>query len=367
VGRPAVAHVTPFYPPHLGGVENVVRALAETSAAYRPVTVLTTDRGAAGAPAREQSGQLVVRRLPSVGVAHTAFAPGLLSALLRLTRRDVAHVHIAHAFVPEVVWLAARARGFRVVAHVHLDVDPTGRMGWLLPTYKRHLLAPVLRAADRVAVLSEQQRELVADAYRISRKRLVVVPNGVSDEFTVTDRPPRPAGAPLRLLYVGRLSAQQNVARLLRAVARVHADVELMVVGDGEDRVALEALATRLGLARTRFVGRRRGADLLDAYRWADVFVLASDREDTPLVLLEAMAAGLPVIGTDVPGIQETIEGVGLLAAPEPNALAEVITAVAVDPALRAWLAQRSRSHVADRAWADIARGLDALYSELSA
>src|SRR6185436_2062177 len=119
----------------------------------------------------------------------------------------------------------------------------------------------------------------------------------------------------LELLYVGRLSPQKNVARLLDAVARTRRPLRLTVVGDGEQRTMLERRARDLGLTDVVFAGPRLGTDLRDAYAAADAFVLPSDREGMPLVALEAMAASLPIIATDVPGNTELLGAVGLLAA----------------------------------------------------
>jgi len=285
---------------------------------------------------------------------------------MSLPSSAVVHVHVAQAFIPEAVWLASRVRGFAVVAHVHLDVGPSGKMGWILPAYKRYMLGPTLREAERVIVLNRDQQDMVESRYGVTPGRVVVLPNGVSKEFTL-DRPVQPAQGfdrTLHVLFVGRLNVQKNVPRLVRAIGLAREPTELTVVGDGEDRAQIERLIADLGLSNVRLVGAQRGAQLLEWYRWADIFVLPSDQEGMPLVVLEAMAAGLPVIGTDVPGLKESLTGVGLVVQPNPSAVAAAIDRLAGDARLRADLAAQGREHARSLSWAAIASRLEQVYQD---
>ena len=87
---------------------------------------------------------------------------------------------------------------------------------------------------------------------------------------------------------------------------------------------------------------------------WAQVFVLPSDKEGMPLVALEAMAVGLPVLSTDVPGSRELLRDSGTLVAPTAEAVAEGIDLLAGDPGLRDSLAKRGRLHAAKHRWPDV-------------
>jgi phosphatidylinositol alpha-mannosyltransferase len=89
-------------------------------------------------------------------------------------------------------------------------------------------------------------------------------------------------------------------------------------------------------------VGPQWGDDLMAWYRWADAFVLTSEKEGMPLVLLEAMAGGLPVVSTAAPGIAETLGDSGLISASDPDAFAAAVDRIAADPVLWADLARRS-------------------------
>ncbi len=370
VATPPVVMVSSVYPPHLGGMENVVQGMAETLARTRRVDVITTTAGAGGAPRSERRGALTVRRHRSLEVAHTPLSPGLVAGLLRAPRSAIVHVHVAQAFTPEAVWLTSLIRRRRYIVHFHLDIDASGPAGIVLPAYKALIFARVLRAAERVVVLSGEQADFVQERYGVRPERVVIVPNGVG-----APREPDPAertgvreddDGMLRLLYVGRLAAQKNIPRLIDAFSRVRAPVVLAIVGDGELREWTERAVAERGLANVRVVGPRRDGALAAWYRWADAFVLASDKEGMPLVVLEAMAAGLPVVATDVPGTRELVDGVGLLAAPEPAALAAAIDRIATEPGLRADLAGRSAACAATHSWESRLAVLEDVYAQMA-
>lgn len=365
VGRRTVLQITPYYPPHLGGLERVVQQLANQQAERHRVTVVSTGLGADGAPGRAQEGRVTVRRHRAVEAAHTAIAPGMALSLLRAPRAAVLHLHCAHALMPELVALTALLRRQRFLVHFHLDVDASGRLGRLLPLYKKHVLGRVLRAAAGVIVLTEAQAGLVRDRYRVPGGQVHIVPNGVGAEYFLPRRVPGPGQErPLKLLFVGRLSAQKNVGRLLDALALAEQPVTLRIVGDGEQREQLRARAERPDLTgAVEFAGPLHGEDLVGAYAWADALVLPSDREGMPLVALEAMAAGLPVLATDVPGNTELIGGVGLLAAPEPAALAVAVDRLAEDAALRAELSARSAEAARSYSWEAVAARVEQVYA----
>lgn len=361
--RRRIVQITPYYPPHLGGMEKVVRELALQQARHHDVTVLTTTIGGRRAPRHGWDHAVATIRTPAVEFAHTPLSVGLVPALLRTPKTAVWHLHAAHAVLPEQVALTAAARRQPFLVHFHLDVDQSGKLGWLLPQYKRHVFGRVLRAAAGVLVLTDAQRHFVRTTYRVDRARVFPVPNGVSAEFFLPPRARR--GPALRLLFVGRLSPQKNVARLLRALGQVRHPVVLDVVGDGEQRYWLEQAARRSGLAGVVFHGRLHGAELLRRYEEADVFVLPSDREGMSLAALEAMAAGLPVLATDVPGNTELLRGVGVLTPADPAALAGAIDEFAGHEDHRRRVAAASAAAARGLTWTATARRVEDVYDEV--
>ena len=162
-----------------------------------------------------------------------------------------------------------------------------------------------------------------------------------------------PAPPEDRLLFVGRLAAVKGVPVLLRALARARETrpaLTLDLVGDGEDRAALERLAADLGLGEVvRFHGYLGQADVARMLRETGALVLPSFAEGVPVVLMEAMATARPVIATRVGGVTELVEhGVsGLLVPPGAEApLAEAITVLASDQSRRAAMGAAGRAAV---------------------
>jgi glycosyltransferase involved in cell wall biosynthesis len=358
-----IIQISPNYPPLLGGLERVVQVLAVSLAERHEVRVVTTDAGAGDSPRRAAEGRVRVRRHRSVTVAHTSIAPGMFGSLLRIPRGSVIHLHCAQALVPEMVWLTARLRRMKYLVHFHMDVDASGPLGRLLPVYKKYLFGRVLRGAAAVIALTESQARFLRESYGVRPDQVFVVPNGVASEYFLPPRDPEPG--PLRLLYVGRLGAQKNVARLLDAMSLVTEPVTLRLVGDGELRAGLEAQAERLGLGdRVAFCGRLHGADLVEQYANAQAFVLPSDREGMPLVVMEAMAASLPVVATAVPGTTELLDGVGILVEPEPEALAAAIDRLARDSTAHAELARLGAQRARAYSWDAVVAAVEDVYEK---
>ncbi|GHO98524.1 hypothetical protein KSF_085720 [Reticulibacter mediterranei] len=204
--KPEIVHVIAYYPPHLGGMENCAAHLADgcVERGYR-VSVYTSDRGYSRQTALHSKVQ--VHYLKAWEWAHTPIIFTLVFHLLALPRRTLIHLHISQAFAPEVVYLVSKLRGIPYVAHMHLDVDPSGPFGFLLGPYKRLFLKRVLHAAAKVICLSEPQQQLIAKKYHLSPEAIAVIPNGVAGEYFVGAKAEE--NAVPRLLFVGRLSPKK--------------------------------------------------------------------------------------------------------------------------------------------------------------
>ncbi len=191
-----------------------------------------------------------------------------------------------------------------------------------------------------------------------------VIPNGVSwwpgdDPDSEGEAAPELDGAgdpwPV-VLYAGRMRTRKAVAVLLEAFAGLlpsHPRASLVLAGDGEHRAALERRARSLGLVRAvRFLGAIPREQMGRWYRAADVFCLPSIYEGFPVAILEAMAAGLPVVSTTVSGIPEAVEdGVtGLLVEPEDAAgLTRALERLAADAELCRTMGRAARRQVRER------------------
>lgn len=159
------------------------------------------------------------------------------------------------------------------------------------------------RAADVVIVAAEADRSTIVERYHIDASRVHVIPNYVD---TAAFRPmPEIARETGRITFVGRLDDQKNVMALIEALENVPG-VTLSLIGDGPLRSQLQAAASQRRVSVT-FLGTRPHVELPILLNRSDAFVLPSHYEGNPKALVEAMACGVPVVGTRVPGIREIV------------------------------------------------------------
>ena len=198
-----------------------------------------------------------------------------------------------------------------------------------------------------------------------------IVPNGVDPAFFAL-APTRTTRLPRRLLFAHRLDRRKGFSVALAAFERVAAkipDVELVVVGDGEERGHVDAIdpAAR---ARVRMRGTLSRADLADAFATASVFVApATSGESFGVVLLEAMAASLPIAASDVDGYRQVLAGGGATIVPagDATALAEAIARLLESPALAESVAAAGRANAARYTWGRIADAVEEVYDAAAA
>ena len=350
-----ILHIYKAYHPVVGGIENHVRLLAEGQArAGHRVTVLVTSPSFRG-ERQLLNGVEVIKAGRLVELASTPLSLRLGWELVR-QRPDVAHVHAPYPPGELLQHLLGKSRA--TVLTYHSDVVRQVRLAKLY----RPLMRRVLRSVDRILVSSPAA--LTWEALREHRVRCVVVPLGIPlERFAHVDPQAvaqlrSAAGAPPVLLFVGVFRYYKGLSYLLEAMQWVPAT--LWLVGGGPLEDDLRAQADRLGLAdRVRFVGRVSDKDLPTYYHAADLFVLPScERSEAyGLSQLEAMAAGLPVVGTEL-GTGTTFVNrhgeTGLVVPPkDARALADAINTLLGEKALRDRLAlgarQRAQALSAER------------------
>jgi glycosyltransferase involved in cell wall biosynthesis len=271
------------------------------------------------------------------------------------------HAHLTTPLACRYGLIAARVAGLPVIATLHLYMPVSRRA---IPVQKL-----VSLAVDRyIAVSQAVARHLSVLCVGGSRK-IRVVYNGVP--IAQFERGPsggmRRAGSHPTVLTIARLHPQKALECLLRAAVLVP-EARFLVAGDGRERGALEAQARTLGVTeRVAFLGYRD--DVAALLRDADVFVLPSLYEGLPVSLLEAMAAGTPVVATAVDGTDEAIVHgeSGILVPPrDPVALARAIQDVLADPALARRLVKYGKERVRQHFSAEAAaEGVCDVYREV--
>lgn len=355
-------------PGAFGGLESVVRHLASAQRkAGHDVHVLAVVAIASDA-------RHLLDDLAREGVGgHAIEAPGraylreraLVGAALDRLKPDVVHTHGYRADLVDAP--VARRRRIPVVTTVH-GFTGGGVRNRIYEWAQRR----AYRRFDAVAAVSAPLASRLRDAGVGARVHLV--PNAYAPSHAPMSRADArrlldlPMEGPV-LGWVGRLSHEKGADILLRALAdsAVATDVRVAVVGDGAERAPLQALCTTLGLAgRVHWCGAvRDAARVLPAF---DALVLSSRTEGTPMVLLEAMAAGIPVVATAVGGVPDVVrDALALLVPPEqPARLAAALHAALTDTEAARRRAERASSAVQDRfgtaAWLE---RYDALYDSI--
>jgi len=248
-----------------------------------------------------------------------------------------------------------------------------GSIDWLLANRLRPLcphlhveegFGPEERPDRQLVVVSRTLERVARDLWRVPPERLARVPNGIAVErYAKAARFPaslRRSERDVVAIAVGGLRAEKNPARLVRLLAALpeRAAVRLVIVGDGPERPKVEALAAPFG-DRVLFLGARR--DVPELLAAADLFLLGSDTEQMPLAILEAMAAGLPVVATAVGDVPEMVAAENrpfVLPPADEAGLAAALARLTAEPALRRRIGEANRARA--RAVYDEARMVEA-------
>lgn len=250
------------------------------------------------------------------------------NAVLRAVRPDCVVTHNWGT----IEWaIAARLRGIR---HIHIE-DGFGPEEARDQKKRRMLFRRLVLRNSEVVVPSLALKRIAESCWRISPARLHYIPNGIDcSRFPKRPRSPNWRGGQPVIGTVAALRPEKNILRLLHVFAEVnrHLGCRMVIVGDGPEWKCLEGLAASMGLqARVSFLGQV--ADPIPLYYEFDVFALTSDTEQMPYTVLEAMAAGLPVVATDVGDVKTMVarENAQLIMSPTVTELAAAMLEVCKD------------------------------------
>ncbi len=348
-----IVQVTPFFYPHAGGVESHVRGIARELAREGHDVTIVTSRFAPNLPTEEDLEGYRIVRSRSLGVMlGTPIDVGTRRTVRGLSS-DIFHLHYPPPLTSYFATRGLARRPVPVCLTYHCDLYLPGVAGTLLSgLYQTVFLPSTLDRANRIIVHTKSYGNTSA---MLRGRNLSVIPSAVDlDRF----RPGLDASAlrsSLRLdgkrvvIFTGRLVPHKGVDVLLQALVRLPTDVVAVVVGAGPRLPSLVGLARRLGVEdRVRFCPAVSDEALPRYLALADLFVFPSQNrlEGFGLVIAEAMAAGLPVVIADMPGVREVIEPgrEGLLAEPLiADDLSQKIRTVLDDRALATRMGQAAR------------------------
>lgn len=362
------------FPPLGGGGSKVVDGLTkELARSGHEIDLVTTRFG--DSPPREQRGNLVIWRVPSWRRRLDRSNPlelacylvaGTIRAmrLLRRHRYDVCH---AHFIFPDgiIAWLLYLLRGQHFIITAHGSDVPgynSYRFVWI-----HRVLGPIWRMisrrADCIIAPSDYLRNLIHQTEE--RCNIVTIPNGFD--------PARFSTATARknvILCVTRLFERKGVQYLIQAVKELDAPFELHIVGDGPYRNKLELLA-RSSRMPIRFHGwvDNDSSELARLFGMSRIFVLASEAENCPVSLLEAMSAGLAIITCANTGSADVVGDTGILVPTrDPQALHRAIESLCRDERYCLELGRLARKRLVDTfSWPSVAHHHAELYRQYPA
>ena len=324
--RLKIVHILPFYDPVIGGMEELVKNIAESLVSKgHEVDIFTADSGHRGKflgrPKTEKIGGVNVFRFrPLFQFGFISFFPGIIPALFKKDY-DIIHLHAYRHFHTEIGSWVGRWRGIPTVLHGHGPFYYQNISRFKLFCYRFYdklVKHTVLKNVSSIIAFTKIEREAYIERGADSGK-IVIIPNGVRDIFFGKSA----GGGFLKVqglsdkkivLSVGRIHPNKRLDVLVNAFAEVlkhEPNAFLVLIGpDGGGYAALEALAKNLNLGQHfKWLGVLESHETLaEAYASAACFVLPSDYEPFGLVMLEAMAASKPVVAVNTGGPSEIIK-----------------------------------------------------------
>lgn len=372
-----VVQVTQRFPPALGGVESHVYHLATGLTQSGIGTEIFTTDLERDVPFKRLNGRdmqfpFPVRRFHATKYADVPHGLGILAPTMAMALLenpfDLIHAHAFGYFPMFAGGLAEMMRGVPLVVTPHSDVGDTSiakrLLNWAVP--------PVtLRRAQRVIAVTSGEAVRLRQL-GVAPERIRMIPNGVDLREFSPSRAPHSPRDQTSILFVGRCyPRQKGLEHLIRSLAllREPRNISLRIVGEDWGGVTqLRMLSKSLGVEQqVQFAGRESRGELIRSYLSADVFVLPSLFEPFGIVLLEAMAAGLPVVASRVGGIPEIVEdgATGILVQPgDATALSLALETLISDPPLRQRMGQAGRRRAEKYSWEIIIPRIREVYEE---
>jgi len=302
-----IAQVCHRYYPYIGGVETRVKEISERLVEKGfEVEVLTTDPSKKMLK-KERINGVNVKRF-KVWAPNDAyyFSEDLKRYLIKNSNAyDVVHAHNYHAF--PALYAAQVKNKNRLIFTPHYHGKGSTFIKNLLHIPYKFLGRRIFEKADKIVCVSNYERNLVIEHFKVDGKKIVVIPNGInSEEFKGLKKQNKNYRV---ILYVGRLEKYKGVHYLIKALPKLDDDICLEIVGKGPYKKNLVKLMNKLDLRnRVKFYQDLPRKDLLQKYTDADLIVLLSKFEAYSIVIAEALTAGTPCIVANTSALTEWVD-----------------------------------------------------------
>jgi glycosyltransferase involved in cell wall biosynthesis len=295
-----IAQVTHRYHPNIGGIETHVKEISERLARDHEVEVLTADLSPS-VQRTEILGGVKISRFPSLHPANTIYFSPQMKSYLEKNAFDIIHAHNYHA-MPALS--ASRAAKDNLVFTPHYHGRGSSAFTSVLLRPYSHFGRQIFRKAERVICVSGYEKTIVQRDFAVPDSRISVIPNGIDTNPIQEARPFDPVDH--LILSVGRLDRYKNIDLIVKAMPFLP-DFTLYIIGrSGSAKKDLQRLITRLELTkRVRILDTVSDEDKNRWLKTCSLFVNLSDMEAFGITVLEAIAAGKPVIVNNAGGLAE--------------------------------------------------------------
>ncbi len=371
-----IAQLSPYFYPHLGGVESHVLELSKQLIKEGHEVFVVTTQLEGTEPEDTVEGVPVKRVEPLSIIFSTPIVPGVNKLLLK-EDLDILHSHTPPPLMSFSGVRAAQKKDVPFVLTYHCDLEIPNILGpFIVSLYQQTLGAYTVSKADKLVTTTTTYG---ATSKAVWYKDAEIIPNAVDAERFHPSNQGRKVKEELGIedkkmvMYVGRIVYHKGLEYFVRSAKYLEdEDVQHVLVGTGDFRPELERMIKEEGLEdKVIFAGRVPNEKLPDYYAAADVFVLpsVSRLEAFGIVALEAMASSVPVVISDIPGVREVIvEGEhGLLAEPmNAEDIAGKIRTLLHNPQMAKRMGERGRKRVEEKfTWKEVAEEIEEVYNSL--
>lgn len=339
-----IFQVVPYYPPHVGGMEFYVQRLSEELVARGHEVTVFTSSNTANPSVAKVNGVRVFSLKQMTKVYNVPIVPSLFGTIIQEEKPDIIHTHQYPVFFSDVAAATSWLRNIPLLLHVHVVSEAKSTLsGFISDIYYSTLGLRTLQTADTVVVPSLAYKTKLLKMH-VKPEKIQVIPYGIDTKKFQNNikgeafKTRYNCHGSKVILSVGRLNYQKGFQYLIKAMPAVLKqipNVKLIIVGEGEQLSYLRQLSKSFGVSESViFTGAIDQAEIPNTYSAADVFVLPSLFESFGIALIEAQAAGKPVIGTRTGGAQEAlVDGdTGFLVEPgDPKQLEAAIVRVLSD------------------------------------
>jgi len=373
-----IVYVTPFYYPVVGGVEEVARRIAEYMVSKgHDVYVLTYNRlrmgGKLSLPRNDIINDVKVIRVEPNFIWSSGTYSSEVPNVLEELKPDLVHVHAwRHPHVFQVVKIKRKLK-FKTVIHMHAPFHKSNQLGlitWLYHKAIDQMKRGILKEYDAVVALTPHEKNLLVERLGVKSERLIVIPNGISDEiFSVNINPE--VGVidenPI-ILYIGRISKSKNLDLLIKAMKVLTKKMaKLILAGPDENFVIKLKRYSRKSNIDFDYMGQVSEIEKHRLYSRCAVFAHPAIYEPFGITLLEAQAFGKPCVITGDGGqLYAAPSGVtSLHATSSPEDFGEKIATLLTDKELYKKLSRNARKWALRHSWSRILPTYHRLYNEI--